>query len=206
MAGRTQTLPWWLEGEGVKTTENKIYWPRCAKLNNMWCKSYFYLGCDEENIIFQTTAILHQQKNTPFNTSKQVQYIYRGRILGRNWDKSLKSFFLLAFHSHLYKRSLHPPVCNCIGKLQVWEHSRLCPETSTKFYVHEFGFSLHRILVYILYSSDQSVCPFVGIGSPLPLPLPHKQVLLHPETRSLAGEEVGGPNSDERTDHRVYRV
>ncbi len=29
MTGRTQTLPWWLEGVWVKTTENKIHWPRC---------------------------------------------------------------------------------------------------------------------------------------------------------------------------------
>ncbi len=29
---------------------------------------------------------------------------------------------------------------NCIRKPQVWELSRLCSETSTKFYVHEFGF------------------------------------------------------------------
>jgi hypothetical protein len=27
MAGRTKTLPWWLEGEGIKTIENKIHWP-----------------------------------------------------------------------------------------------------------------------------------------------------------------------------------
>jgi hypothetical protein len=27
MTGRAQTLPWWLRGEGVKTTENKIRWP-----------------------------------------------------------------------------------------------------------------------------------------------------------------------------------
>jgi hypothetical protein len=27
MTGRTQTLAWWLGGEGVKTTENKILWP-----------------------------------------------------------------------------------------------------------------------------------------------------------------------------------
>jgi hypothetical protein len=27
MTGRAQTLPWWLGGEGVKTTENKIQWP-----------------------------------------------------------------------------------------------------------------------------------------------------------------------------------
>ncbi len=29
---------------------------------------------------------------------------------------------------------------NCIRKSQVWELSRLCPETSTKLYFHEFGF------------------------------------------------------------------
>jgi hypothetical protein len=29
MTGRIQTRPWWLGGEGVKTTENKILWPRC---------------------------------------------------------------------------------------------------------------------------------------------------------------------------------
>jgi hypothetical protein len=28
LAGRSPTLPWWLEGGGVKTTENKIHWPR----------------------------------------------------------------------------------------------------------------------------------------------------------------------------------
>ncbi len=27
-----------------------------------------------------------------------------------------------------------------IQKTQVWEHSKLCPETSMKLYVHEFGF------------------------------------------------------------------
>ncbi len=27
MTGWAQTLPWWLGGEGVKTTENKIHWP-----------------------------------------------------------------------------------------------------------------------------------------------------------------------------------
>jgi hypothetical protein len=28
MTGRSQTLPWWLGRGGVKTTENKIHWPR----------------------------------------------------------------------------------------------------------------------------------------------------------------------------------
>ena len=34
-----------------------------------------------------------------------MQLVCRGRILKRNWDKSLKSF---AIHSHLYKRILLP--------------------------------------------------------------------------------------------------
>jgi hypothetical protein len=28
MTGRSHTVPWWMEGGGVKTTENKIHWPR----------------------------------------------------------------------------------------------------------------------------------------------------------------------------------
>jgi hypothetical protein len=31
LTGRTQTLPWWLGGEGVKTTENKIHGPPLIK-------------------------------------------------------------------------------------------------------------------------------------------------------------------------------
>jgi hypothetical protein len=35
MTGRSQTLPWWLGGGGVKATENKINWPRWF---NTWRK------------------------------------------------------------------------------------------------------------------------------------------------------------------------
>ncbi len=35
-----------------------------------------------------------------------------------------------------------------IQKPQAWELSRLCPETSTKLYVHEFGFCPRRILCF----------------------------------------------------------
>ncbi len=61
--------------------------------------------------------------------------------------------FLLAIHSHLYKRILLPPsLCknglnwfvmysrHCTRKPQFWELSKLCPETSTKLFVHKFGF------------------------------------------------------------------
>ncbi len=34
-----------------------------------------------------------------------VVTVDRGRILGRNWEKSLKRVFLLAIHSHLYDKS-----------------------------------------------------------------------------------------------------
>ncbi len=33
-------------------------------------------------------------------------------------------------------------------KPQVWELSRLCPEASTKLYVHEFGFRFHKLLIF----------------------------------------------------------
>jgi hypothetical protein len=32
VTGSTQTLPWWLGVEGVKTTENKKHWPRCFRV------------------------------------------------------------------------------------------------------------------------------------------------------------------------------
>jgi hypothetical protein len=54
-----------------------------------------------------------------------VVTVDRGRILGRNWDKSLKSFSSWNSQSPLR---------------EVWELSRLWTETSTKLYVHEFGF------------------------------------------------------------------
>jgi hypothetical protein len=31
--GRSQTLPWWLGGGGIKTTENKIHWPPLGREN-----------------------------------------------------------------------------------------------------------------------------------------------------------------------------
>ncbi len=81
-----------------------------------------------------------------------------------SWTKS----FLLGIHSHLYRFALTPPLSVSRGQLlytvnekggkpdkknhtltvwfnksiqkpRVWELSRLCPDTSTKLYVHEFG-------------------------------------------------------------------
>ncbi len=47
----------------------------------------------------------------------------------------------------LLSKSGLKPVWNvniAYGKHQVWELSRLCPETSTKLYVHEFDFSADK--------------------------------------------------------------
>jgi hypothetical protein len=52
--------------------------------------------------------------------------------------------------------------------------------------------------------NTQSVCPFVGIGSPHPLPQKDVCPPLDPkregEQHSLAGEGVKGPNSDDWTE------
>ncbi len=74
----------------------------------------------------------------------------------------LKSFPPCYSLSHLLKDYNPPPPTNeqkrhetglyCkhfIRKPQVWEPARLCPETSTKLYVHEFGFSTCGIYSYI---------------------------------------------------------
>ncbi len=41
MTGRAQTLPWWLEGERVKTTENKMHWSRCWTVSSFDHNFYF---------------------------------------------------------------------------------------------------------------------------------------------------------------------
>ncbi len=42
-------------------------------------------------------------------------------------------------------------------KPQVWEHSRSCPKTSMKLYVHEFGFwSQKRTLLFVFFAVGQS--------------------------------------------------
>ena len=68
------------------------------------------------------------------------------RILGRNWDKSfppcyLKSPLQIDSPPALEKKWVENGLqCkNCIRKPQVWELSRLCPETSTNLYVHKCG-------------------------------------------------------------------
>ncbi len=75
---------------------------------------------------------------------------YRGQILGRNWDKSLKSFpscysqspLLTGFTLRQQKWFETGLKCkHCIQKCQVWELLRLCLKTTTKLYVHEFSFS-----------------------------------------------------------------
>ncbi len=94
--------------------------------------------------------------------------LYRGRILGRNPDKSLKSFPPCKSQSPLQlcleisissnSRNLFTisrVQLKSIKKPQVWGNSRLCPETSTKLYVHELGFCSP------LYIEKQKMWPFL---------------------------------------------
>jgi hypothetical protein len=83
-----------------------------------------------------------------------------GRILGRNWDKSLK-IFPPSIRSHLHERILLPSLL-----WQKWLEigldtfytetlnlrlSRLYPETSTKWYLMNLASSL--LILYMLYST-----------------------------------------------------
>ncbi len=137
------------------------------------------------------TTLKLYQKRTAFNTITDIEFTtwalcaihclytshpYRGRILGRNPDKSLQSFsacysqsplqvcfeisissnsrnflqFLQFSYCVLYTvkekgrnpdRKPYPLTYGLKIHTETWELSRLCPETSTKLYVHEFGFS-----------------------------------------------------------------
>ncbi len=92
---------------------------------------------------------------------------YRGRVLGRNWDKSLQSFPSCYSQSPLLTYCTPPLsplsksglklVCtlNIIFGNQVWELSRLCPETSMKLYVHESGFWMRIVKKVSKYSVKQ---------------------------------------------------
>ncbi len=58
------------------------------------------------------------------------QFLYRGRILGCNWDKILR-VLLLAIHSHLYQRNLLPPP---LWAKEGWNRvvmQTMCTETSS---------------------------------------------------------------------------
>ncbi len=90
-------------------------------------------------------------KNRSIGTElNRAGYEDRSRILGRIWDKSLQSFPPCYSQSPLLTDYTPPPpqkwfengfYCkHYLRKPQVWELSRLCPETSTKLYVHEFSF------------------------------------------------------------------
>jgi hypothetical protein len=94
----------------------------------------------------------------------------RGRILECNWDKSLKSFPPCYSQSPLLMDIPPAPhtgksglklVCN-VNIIYAWKPqlSRLCPETSTKLYVHEFDFRFARIFsinTVVLRSFDNPV-------------------------------------------------
>ncbi len=52
---------------------------------------------------------------------------------------------------------------NCIRSPQVWELLRLCLVTSTKFYVHKFGFC--TVIVHCLFMNKHSPPPLMHYGN-----------------------------------------
>jgi len=63
-------------------------------------------------------------------------------------------------------------------KLQIWELSRLCPETSTKLYVHEFGFCIlagkeDLCTVYCSYVFTHILYVILVFVQEILLPSPH---------------------------------
>ncbi len=111
-----------------------------------------------------------------------------GRILGRNWDKSLKSFPpcysqspLLTDFTPLEQKWFEAGLWykNCVQKSQVWELSRLCPETLTKLYVQEFGFwfpfSRQRSAVRVVWSQGGE-----GVRHPVTASHPAQWFSSHP--------------------------
>jgi hypothetical protein len=67
---------------------------------------------------------------------------YRDGILGHQFNTRLESFaHAIHIHSSLFMNSILKKGKTRIEnrtKTRVSEHSCLCPETSTKYYVHEF--------------------------------------------------------------------
>jgi hypothetical protein len=49
--GRTLILLWWLEGEGLKTTENKIHWP-------CW-------DCEESTVVNELKVVCNENQEGP---------------------------------------------------------------------------------------------------------------------------------------------
>jgi hypothetical protein len=125
------------------------------------------------------------------------QCVSRGRILGQNPYKSFKSFpscysqsplqlclrfLLLQTHATFYSfrkgerrktwyKAIPPSLWfkKSIQKPQVWELSRLCPETSTWLSVHEFGLWCESQFVQQINKGDIAVCSLYLFSLTLPM-------------------------------------
>ncbi len=100
------------------------------------------------SLLFKVTSTalpwaLNFLKLTQPLTVSKVQVLYTVKEKGRKPDGKTISPILL------FKKSIQKP--------QVWELSRWCPDTSTKFYLHEFVFST----VYSLTEHAAKVCCFL---------------------------------------------
>jgi hypothetical protein len=79
---------------------------------------------------------------------------------------------------------------HCTGKPQVWELSRLCPEISTKLYVHEFGFRSHVGVAMICM-----VWSVIGLAAKVRINWP-KNVHIWQSCPWWTGSHTGGSQRD----------
>jgi hypothetical protein len=75
MSGRSQTLPLWLGGGGVKTTENKIHWPRWLHCHRCTVKPSPSPPPPHTHTILLTSAETH---TGPFGVFQGLAYLPEG--------------------------------------------------------------------------------------------------------------------------------
>ncbi len=80
----------------------------------------------------QEDAQKHQRNCTFMNSASEAEFL---DVIG----KKVLRVFLLAIHSHLYKR-IEKSGLKLVCNLKSENSQELCPETSTKLYIIEFDF------------------------------------------------------------------
>ncbi len=80
MKGRTQTLLWLLWGEGVKTTENKIHWPRWYRRIYRYRVAFFIAFC----VCLIISAKMHPRRTSLICLCEDISRIFLGFIYFRH--------------------------------------------------------------------------------------------------------------------------
>ncbi len=97
-----------------------------------------------------------------FLQTHETSYSFYSSVIVHSKGERRKTWQKIILPSLYLKKSIQKP--------QVWELSRLCPETSMKLYVHEFGFWYHMWIIFlfqqahVLFDDLNKRCyPFVNV-------------------------------------------